>query len=264
MKVEDKVKRDTQEVVLGHSSFRGFDEKGWVVMGQNGGACYSAFGYSKKKPIDRLFLCYPPSLVSKCNQPELWCDWVINRSPVKDAFITKDALAGLEGGFELDTSQPRCIMMSGAMLLRNQFERASSWGFAHFLDLGITELEAYVMSLHFIVNEVVPKIFSIARNYHNSNHFIHMRNQNFDVYEGKTYQKDTVAGNLKEGYSGDWKSLSGWVWRPGEPIILPELCSQTVPSKTAFGSTNISVIDVSKENVTKILSAIKGKTLCAV
>lgn len=264
MKIEDIVKHDTQKVVHGHSSFRGFGKNGLVILRQDGGACYSSFGYSRKMPINRLFLCYPPSLVKECNQPELWCDWVINRSPVKDAFITKDALAGLEGGFELDTSQPRCIMMSGAMLLRNQFEQAHSWGFAHFLNLGITELEAYVMSLHFTVNEASPKIFSMARNCHNANHFIHVRNQRFDVYEGKTYNEDTLAGNLKEGYSGDWESLSKSVWRPGKFVEIPALRSQTVLARTAFGSLSLRVIDVSKENVTKILSAIKGKAPCAV
>lgn len=109
--------------------------------------CYFDINNSEH-PLSKIVLFFGQYTIENAYKPELWCDWVINRSQYKVTFLTKDAKKGLESGFEVDPTVPFELMRAGMMVLRHQFE-FTSWSWGKLLDMGFDEWESYALATHF-------------------------------------------------------------------------------------------------------------------
>lgn len=236
-----------------HSSWLGLDAKGNVITSSEGTICYAELTYHFTKPIDRLFLYFGADKQNA--ETYRWCDWVINKSQYKDAFITKSVGEGFCQGFEVDTSKPRSLVQGAMFVLRHPFE-FNGWAWTYLVDMGYTELEAYALSSYITWAGGGFKTFT-----GNSNHLLILKGSLYKAFSGDLY-KEYEGRTFKEGSEGMlegfgktyWGSVGYTIhsnWRL--PVGLDKI---EVKSKDIFGDS-FKVIKPTKKNINKILNKIK-------
>ena len=134
-----------------HSAYVASNLKGNVVCQSKKDYCYSDI-FCVGCKLSRITLFFGKDKIKEAYDPELWCDWVINKSQYKDAFLTKDAGVGLDEGFEVNTKAPIDVMKAGMMCLRH-FAEFNDWSWIKLLGLGFDEWESYALATHFNYNE---------------------------------------------------------------------------------------------------------------
>ena len=78
-----------------------------------------------------------------------WYDYVVNRSPFRDVFITKDATSS---AIEINLDRPWTEILAGLIFHRRPRENTKI-GIKRFVEGGLTEIEAFVLSE--FINSVV-------------------------------------------------------------------------------------------------------------
>ena len=236
---------------------------GEIVDSKASSVCYSGFT-SMKVSLDEVLLFFNKSRWKDNKATHDFCDWICNRSPFANAFLTKCSKEGRKYGFRLDTSQPRYMVTGGAQALKSLFEFGLSWGF--FMDKGYSELDSYILSLHFSVEGSGEGMsFSSV----NCNHLPIKRDEKYKVYQGKmagVYKSDLATETLKKGYSKGYWDGSSEYWAGKKPPAnkfsesggFKTLNLKTKLLNDDFGQPQ-TVFKTTKENCKVLLKYLKGK-----
>lgn len=200
-----------------HSAFLAFNEGGLVYECRRS-ICYRSLTYGDKM-VDEVYLFFGDTLWAKEGAHE-WVNWVLNRSPFSDAFITKDSEEARKLGAEIDTSKDWAFVCGAMMALRHHFE-VDVWSWFTFVKMGLSEFDAYVCACNVYAYEG-----SLHEQTHNSNHLTIWGLVGYACYKGECF---TPSGETYRGVKpedadriskGHWMGLEG---RDNEYIDLEEL-----------------------------------------
>lgn len=240
-----------------HSALMSFDVNGKIILKVDMYQCYSQVTYTNT-PMEYLWVFFGEQRIKEAYKPEEWCDFVINRSMFKDAFITKCALTGLKEGFEINTHAHRGVMQAGMMMLRHVFERGTySW--VRFKEMGFTDVESYALSSNYMIKEN-----NIVRTTYPANHSVHSIGQRYEVYEGKTLNYNVSNETLSKGFKQDCISMSyefcgcGYYQGLWYPKDIKGVVVEKQKITNQFGTSTLTLLKPTLENVSKILDYLKG------
>jgi hypothetical protein len=255
----EEQRREFMGECSGHSNFLCLDEEGMETSRTIDYQCYSEVSYSQNEPFKNLFILFPKNVANRAYKPEMWCDWVINRSFVADAFITKGVSEGMELGFQVDTKQLCCMSVSGMVMLRCAFEQ-SAWAFSYIKELGFSDTEAYALSVNLHVQDMGGKLI-VSNNWFNTNHILHPKSENLSLYSGKFYNPHTEDGTLYEGRSGPVASLTHSVWSDTEwsykkPDFVDDCFHKEVNTTSIFGGQEKKPL-LTKTGLKRVLKQLK-------
>lgn len=206
--------------------------------------------------LSKIVLFFGQDTIESAYKPELWCDWVINRSQYKDAFLTKDAKKGLESGFEVDTTEPFGLMRAGMMVLRHQFE-FPGWSWGELLDMGFDEWESYALATHFTYSKEVG-FYGPAK--YPENHLLILPVQSYESYLGhnsSTYCPECASDTAGEEFTN---SLT-YCWGGGDlftEVTYPKNIKKD--KEVGFFGEDLSEdsVGISKEQLIVFLNKLKG------
>ena len=197
---------------LAHSAYVSSDHEGYVAFMSKKDYCYAdMFCSYDGVSLKAIVLFFGSTTIDNAYKPEMWCDWVINRSQYKDAFITKDAAKGLKSGFEVDTKCTVETMKAGMMCLRHAFE-FTNWSWSKLVELGFDEWESYALATHFSYNEGegFTEYYGLP-----DNHLVIPQFYRYGAFLGVAKEKD-CAGTIYDFPDESFSLSSHWLGDSGQ------------------------------------------------
>lgn len=212
-----KERREFEAKPDAHSAFLAFNEEKLVYTVQ-ADICYRSLTYGNES-VDEVYLFFGEKLWAIEGAHE-WVDWVLNKSPFSEAFITKDSEEARKLGVAVDTSKDWAFVCGAMMALRHHFE-VENWSWFTFVKTGLSEFDAYVCACNVYAYEG-----SLHEQTHNSNHLTIWGLVGYACYKGDRF---TPSGETYRGVEpedadriskGHWMGLGMW---ENEHIYLEKL-----------------------------------------
>lgn len=240
-----------------HSSWLGFVKNG-ASFSKRSYFCYAPLRNIKATD---LFLFFGETTWRKKGTKE-WVDWILNRSFFADAFLTKNVDEASTLGISVDTRKDWAYVLGSMMVLRHQFEFLNTFTWAEFVELGLSEFDAYVAACNvYLQDDYLAKVDC------NRNHFPLYGNISYDHYLGRHLRPAGVP--MSKGGSQGCRSLSAWHWidREGDEWDTPisvsikkyKLTTKTVVVENPFGPDEEQIMpEASLDNLNKIINYHKG------
>lgn len=233
-----------------HSAYVASNLQGNVVCRSKMDVCYSDV-FRVECKLSRITLFFGEDKIKEAYDPELWCDWVINRSQYRDAFLTKDANVGLDKGFEVNTWAPIDVMKAGMMCIRH-FAEFLDWSWVKLVGLGFNEWESYALATHFNYNEE----HGFYQTEQQSNHTVVDAKSEYKGFLGESRSNLQTKCVHKDNTWDDYISISGSWSGDYVEVKWPK---KKVKSTGFFGEDITEETNgITKEQLTAFLNRLKG------
>lgn len=189
-----------------YNSWVALDEEAEVISSCSYDVCYADL-WRSDEPVDRLRVYFGAKLHTEKSKG--WCNWVIQDSPVKGAFITKTVEEGYEHGFELNTRCDARLTMSGMCLLRHQFEY--KWHWHEFVKLGFSPVDSWALAMSWKIKggaleeTIHRQLHSLLSHTHRYDSFLSLHT-NADLGEDESYSLNAPSdsrGGMVNWFGGD-------------------------------------------------------------
>ena len=186
-----------------YNSWVALNEEAEVISSSTRDICYADL-WGSDEPVNRLRAYFGAKLHTE--ESKGWCNWVIQDSPVKEAFITKTVEEGYEHGFELNTRCDARLTMSGMCLLRHQFEY--KWHWHKFVKLGFSPVDSWALAMSWNIKgealeeTVHRQLHSLLSPAHRYDSFLGLHTD-VDLGEDKSYSLNAPSrGGMVDWFGG--------------------------------------------------------------
>lgn len=234
------------------------DNGEWSVNGSLFEICYAGLFFEDLRyagGAEQMFVFFADERWN--DDTRMWTDWVLNRSPFADAFITKDVKEAETLGVEIDVDVNLFMSKAGISTLRHPFEWGYTYCWADMRRLGFSEVESYALAQCVMINMDKTKL---NRPTGYQDHRVITTDRPFSHYEGKAYkpvnEDHTIrdyenVGGLQNSWgstSENYRDLDYFLNRVDEKYPLDGRRKRYYVEQCSF----------TKENAEKILKYLKG------
>lgn len=168
---------------------------------------------------NKMWYCYAPLISVKSQHLYLffggrrwkknginqWLDWLFNRSFFADAFLTKTADEAKKYGVAVDTSKDWAYVLGSIMVLRHPFEFTKVFTWFEFVELGLSEEDAFVAACN--VFDYDGHLYEVQSN---RNHYPVYGCINYSYYLGEHFKP--AKSPFSKGRVDGCRSISSYHW----------------------------------------------------